>query len=148
MELEIIKRVTIGIVLTIQSYWDFRYKEIPTFVSIVGGGVGFFICIFEERELAHIMMAFIPGILCFIFCRVSQEAVGYGDAIMFLVLGMFYSLGTILSICMIAYSVAGTISLVLLLFFQKKGNYEIPFIPFLWMGWGVEFLFSLGGIYG
>lgn len=144
MELEIIGRATIGIVLTIQSYWDFRYKKIPSAVSIVGGILGILLCIFEKRELSEVMLAFVPGILCFCFCRISQEAVGYGDAIIFTVLGLFYSLETIISICMVAYSVAGIVSLVLLLFFHKKGNYEIPFIPFLWMGWSIEFLFLMG----
>lgn len=147
MELEILQRMLIGIVLSIQSYWDIKYKEIPTMLSLAGGVLGIFLCILEEREFAEIVIAFVPGIICFVFCKVSQEAVGAGDAIMFLVLGTFYSLETVLSICMVAYSAAGILSLVLLLVFHKKGTYEIPFIPFLWIGWGMEFLFLLGGAY-
>lgn len=141
------RRVIIGIVLSIQSYWDIKDKEIPTSVSLIGGILGLLLCMYEEREFVHLLVAFIPGILCLIFCKISKEAIGYGDAIVFLVLGVFYSLERIVSICMVAYSVAGILALILLIFFHKNKNYEIPFIPFVWIGWGVEFLFLLGEVY-
>lgn len=147
MELEIIRRVIIGIMLSIQSYWDIKDRAIPTSVSILGGVFGLLFSIYEERELVHLLAAFVPGILCLFFCKISKEAVGYGDAIVFLVLGLFYSLEGIVSICMAAYSVAGILALILLVFFHKNKNYEIPFIPFVWIGWGVEFLLLLGAVY-
>lgn len=134
-----------GIVLCIQSIWDMKKKKIPLIVSITAGIIGIVLCMFLERELMSIFTALVPGVVCLICGKVSGEAVGYGDGIVLIVMGFYYSLEQLIIICMTAFGTAGIVGIVLLLIFKKRGNYEIPFVPFLLIGWSVERVFFVGG---
>ena len=79
--------------------------------------------------------AFIPGLICFLLGYWTKESIGYGDAGLLCALGMLYSFENIVFICMTAVVLAGITGLILLVVFHKNGKYEIPFVPFLWMGW-------------
>lgn len=136
----ILSRVVMGIVLAIQSVWDLRTKEIPTIVSLCGGLAGVVVSFISGRELKEILFACIPGVVCFLVCRVTNGAVGYGDAILLTVMGTVYSFAEIIFICVAAYSLAVFIALVLIVVFHKKRNYEIPFVPFFAFGWLMEMI--------
>ncbi len=136
----VLPRIIAGIMLSLQGYWDIRYKQIPTIVSVLGGVVGFAIHITTENKLENVLFAFIPGIICLLCCIVTRGAVGYGDAILLLTMGCLYSYEELLFICGVAMGVAAIVSMILFIGFHKRGDYEIPFVPFLWVGWVLEFI--------
>ena len=140
------KEILVGGLLSIQSYWDLRYKEIPSMISIIAGIVG--ICLWKngERNIAEIICSFIPGIVCLACGKISREAIGYGDGILLCILGIYYTLEKLMEICLIAISAAGLWGLTLLILFHKKGKYEIPFVPFLLFGWIIQIIGTSGGI--
>jgi len=142
----ILSRVLMGMVLFIQSIWDLREKEIPTVVSLFGALGGFIISLWNGRGYKEMLLACIPGIILFLCARVTKEAVGYGDALLLTAMGMTYSTGEIGFICVIAFALASEVALILFAIFHKKGNYPIPFVPFLGIGWLVEFMSAYGGI--
>lgn len=131
--------------MVIQTYWDIRYKEIPILVSLVGGILGVVICIWEQRGFVDVMCALIPGIAALLIGRISKEAIGYGDGVLLCVMGFYFTLEELLAVCMIAFMAAALIALILLVVFHKKGSYEIPFVPFLLIAYGVENLVKAGG---
>ena len=92
----------------------------------------------------NVFCAVFPGILCLFIAKITQEAIGYGDGILLCGLGCVYSLEEILRVCMIASFLGGIAAIVLLVCFGKRGNYEIPFVPFLFMGWFVDVLLTGG----
>lgn len=141
----ILSKVWMGIILLIQSIWDLREKEIPTIVSVIGGVMGLCLSIATGRNGIEILCACIPGVFCFLCCKVTKGAVGYGDAILLTAMGMVYSLGELGVICCVAFGLASVVALGLLVIFRKKGNYEIPFVPFLAIGWAVELWIFCGG---
>ena len=122
----------------VEAYFDLKYKEIPLWLSLVGGAIGILFCVQEERAIGQIILAFIPGILALGFSWVTKELMGYGDGIILLVLGSYMSLEKVLSIGMLAFVLAGIVALVLLVVFHKKGGYRIPFIPFLGIAYWLE----------
>lgn len=142
----ILSRIIAGVVLSLQCYWDIRYKEIPTIVSIFAGVVGLVIHLTIENDLQNMLIAFVPGIVCLFCCMVTKESVGYGDAILLIAMGCLYSCEELVFICSVALVTAAVVSMVLCIGFHKKGNYEIPFVPFLWLGWLLELVTAQGRI--
>lgn len=135
----------IGLMLCIQSYWDIRYKEIPSIVSAVGGILGVCIWYQTDKSIVGMILSLIPGILCLLCGRISKEAIGYGDGIVICVLGMYYTLEELLVIGAVSISAAGIYGLVLLVLFHKDVRYEIPFVPFLLFGWFIRIMIIYGG---
>lgn len=124
-----------GICLLIQGIWDLRKKEIPTCISIGFGGVSLIYSIYGQRASEDIFLGVLPGILFLLIGLVTKQAVGYGDGILLCALGMYYALEDLLSICLIAMVFSVVVALILLVVFHKNGKYEIPFVPFLFLGW-------------
>ena len=140
------KEIVLGIWLGIQGGLDLKYKEIPLWLAIFGGVVGMVFCILERRTLGDVVLSCLPGVIALIFSKLTNEVMGYGDGVVFLVMGIFLSLERLLAIGMLAFLIAGVAALVLLVIFRKKGNYRIPFLPFLCMAYGIEYWIAKGGM--
>ena len=135
-----------GICLLIQGLWDVRTKEIPMWISICFGGCSFLYSICMQRSWTSILLALVPGVVCLMLGCVTRQAIGYGDGILITALGMLYSIEELLEICMVAMLFACAAGLILLIVFKKEGNYEIPFVPFLFMGWMMVYIIHWAGI--
>jgi len=131
--------------LGIQGCIDLKYKEIPFVVSLAGAVIGMGFCIGEGRAFESILLACIPGIAALLFAKISNEMMGYGDGILFVVMGIYLSWEKLVEVSMLAFVIAGVVALVLLVVFQKKGSFKIPFVPFLGLAYGLECLIELGG---
>jgi len=124
-----------GVYLLIEGLRDFRTKEISLWGSLGVGLVGLLYSISVGRAWTSIILAEIPGIICLLISFCTRQSVGYGDGILLCSLGMLYTFEDLLIICTIAIGFAGLMGLVLLVVFRKSGKYEIPFVPFLFIGW-------------
>ncbi|MBQ3558701.1 MAG: prepilin peptidase [Agathobacter sp.] len=138
------KEIILGIWLGIQSVMDFKYKEIPLWFTLLGGVVGIVICVREERTIGEVLVSCLPGLVVIFFSWMTKEIIGYGDGIVLLVMGFYLSLSQVLSVGMFAVLIAGIVALILLTVFQKKGSYRIPFIPFLTLAYGIDYLIRIG----
>jgi len=138
------KEIVLGIWLVILGYVDFRKKEIPLWFSILGGMIGVVICTVEGRDFFDIVFACLPGALAMNFSWMTRETIGYGDGIVLLIMGIYLPVSQLLSIGMLAFFIAGIIALLLLTVFHKKGTYRIPFIPFLSIAYGIEYMMRIG----
>ena len=121
--------------LLIQAIWDIRTKELPLWMSLVLGGSGFVYSVCYKNYDLEIIIALLPGLFCLFLGYVTRQAVGYGDGILICSLGMIYTWQEVVQICSIAIVFAGLAGLILLVVFQKNRKYEIPFVPFLFLGW-------------
>lgn len=139
------KEIILGIWLGIEGGIDFAYKEIPLWLSAVGGSLGIIFCIAEERNVLTVAIACLPGIIFLGLAKVTKEVIGYGDGVILLVMGFYLPLQRILSVGMLAFLLAGIVALVLLVVFHKKGSYQIPFLPFLAAAYVVDWISSFGG---
>lgn len=140
------KEVVFAIWLGIQGCLDFKYKEIPIWLSLLGGGIGVLFCVIEERNIRNMLIACVPGIIVLIFSWITKEVIGYGDGMVLLVMGAYMPIAQILSIGMLAFCLAGIVALILLVLFRKKGKEQIPFIPFLFIAYGLEYVTKVEGI--
>ena len=139
------KAFILGAVLLIQGVIDLKYKEIPFWVSAVGAVLGIGISILEKREVVGLLLAVLPGVLALLFARASREALGYGDGVLFIVMGIYLSLGHVLEIAMMAFGIAGICALILIVVFRKKRDDQIPFVPFLTVSYILWLFINEGG---
>ena len=137
------KEIVLGVWLGIQACIDFKYKEIPLWISLIAGSIGFGFCVIEKRGIEEILLSLVPGMVSLCLSKLTGEVIGYGDGIILIVMGMFLPLRELLSIGMTAFLIAGCVALVLLTLFQRRGNYRIPFVPFLFLAYVMDIL--IGG---
>lgn len=138
------KAAILGVWLSIQGCVDFKYKEIPLWFSLLGGIIGVGFCVAEERAGIEILCGVMPGVLALGFSWLTKEVIGYGDGIVLVVMGIYLPIREILSLGMMAFSIAGVIALILMTVFKKKGNYRIPFLPFLAVAYWIDYLIRIG----
>lgn len=138
MMFEIIKLAIIIFALTVNSISDVKKRRI--FLGIIGilfaGGVLFRI---YDKTLVSFdtLYCLIPGVLTILLSFVSKGSVGLGDALMILSLGLYMKANEILSVIMVAVTLAGIVALVCVTVLKKGRKYELPFIPFLYIGFVV-----------
>ncbi len=63
--------------------------------------------------------------------KLTGEALGYGDSIVIIILGISVGLWNLLALLMLAFLLAAGCSTVLLAFFDFQKKKTLPFIPFL-----------------
>ncbi len=140
------KEIILGVWIGVQAGFDFRYKEIPIWFSAIGAVIGIGFCVVEKRECLSLLLACLPGFMAFVFSWVTKESLGYGDGIVLLIMGIYLPISRLISIGMQAFLIAGMTALVLLVVFRKNGKYRMPFVPFLGIAYGCDWLIRMGGM--
>lgn len=140
------KEIVLGVLLVIQGGIDFKNKEIPLWLSLLGGIIGVIFCVTEGRDINEILFACMLGLGALLFSKMTKEVIGYGDGILLVVMGLYLSLENLMSVVMLAFGIAGIVALVLLVVFRKNGHYEIPFVPFLSLAYVLEYCIALGEV--
>ncbi len=120
------------------SILDLREKKISLMVVIFYALIGMGYQIINKNLGFWIVAALIPGLLALAFAKLTREKIGYGDGLLLLALGCYLAIEELVLVCMIAVCLAGTVALILLLFFHKGRDYAIPFVPFLLCGYIME----------
>ena len=138
------KEIILGVWLGVQAGFDMKYKEVPSCLSIVGVVIGIGCCVVEKRAPIDFLLACLPGLLAVGFSWITKEIMGYGDGIILTVMGFFLPISQLISIGLLAFFMAGVVALGLLVLFHKNGRYRIPFIPFLGLAYGWDWLIRLG----
>lgn len=75
------------------------------------------------------------GVVILLFCRFSEEALGFADGIIILVCGIAFGLQETVTLCFFSAVYAGIYSAVLLLMHRVGRKSRIPFLPFLLLGY-------------
>ncbi|MCI8991901.1 MAG: hypothetical protein HFG80_04095 [Eubacterium sp.] len=120
-------------VLGIGSIQDIKKRQVGWPV-ILAGLAGAFVFWFrgpagagaEEFFLGLIPGAGLAGLAVF-----SRQAVGFGDALMVAVMGLYTGIRQVWAELMTAGILALAAALILLVIFKKGKKYELPFLPFL-----------------
>ncbi len=122
--------------LCIMSVEDIRKKEIRRVWLLVLGVAGVLLMVVGGglRGVAD-LAGFIPGMLCLLVAWMTKEQLGWGDAILILVMGCYLDAIALMNVCMIAFAIAGFSALVLIVVVKKSKKYELPLVPFLLTGY-------------
>lgn len=149
MILEIISDIVLLSYLFLMSIYDIRKKEIQLRISIVTAVVltagQFCRIVCGEMAWYTAFTGVIVGGLLIGISKVTRGAVGTGDGIVFMISGVvlgFFENGILLFLSLVFAAAAGTC----LMLSRRVGRKDmIPFVPFIFMGYGVMCLWKMSG---
>ena len=124
-----------GLLLGGLAVVDFKQKKIPVLPVAAMGVLLLLFRLWNGVELRELATGLLPGAGLLLFARLSREAVGTGDGLVLLALGMGYGAEEILVMLFVALCLAAGLSVVLLVSKRAGRKSEIPFLPFLFFGW-------------
>ena len=118
--------------LIYESVIDIRYKKIDVRVAIAACIVSILIgCIFYGHTVINILYGIILGIFLALLAWVSKQRIGYGDAVVFMVLGMCLEPVRVLWILWSSMVMAGVYGMVKIIVFNKSRSLALPYVPFV-----------------
>ena len=107
--------------LIYESVIDIRYKKIDVRAVIAACAVSIPAgCIFYGHPVINILYGIILGIFLALLAWVSRQRIGYGDAVIFMVLGMCLEPVRVLGILWISMFMAGVYGIVKIIAFNKS----------------------------
>ena len=119
------------------SLQDIRRKAISAFYIKTGIVMGIVYVLWEwQQQLADWQdksLSLIPGIIFLIIARLSKEKIGYGDGILFLVLGICMEAKEIWNLWQIALLLSTMISVLMMIIKRWKLCSTVAFVPFVWL---------------
>lgn len=123
--------------LAVFTYFDLRFKKIPTacFVLFAFTGIAYVIRTGDYANVSR-YMGVLAGLVFLCLSILSKEAIGKGDALLFMILGWFLGIYQTMFLLFAAFSLCALASVLLLVL--GKGNFKttIPFLPFLYVALG------------
>lgn len=143
-----IESVIVIFFLVLGSIWDVKKKSVPYMYLLLWGIVALVYLIsnslIKKNGDIWITMLFgiIPGIICLLISYVSREQIGYGDGWAILLMGALLGISRIMKLLLTAFSLLTVIAIVLLITKKAKRKSTIPFIPFLFLGYLMVFLYG------
>ena len=121
--------------LGINSWIDFRKKQISLLSVGVFLAVGIvYECVVLDKNPA-VFWGLLPGAVLLGVSRLSREALGMGEALLRLVLGIYLGLEAALDVLLLALFLAAVWAGILIFAKKKSRNYAFPFVPFLLIGY-------------
>lgn len=129
-------------ILFICSVEDWKKKTIALwkicFYGFAAAGIYIGELLFQSSNLYESLLSAaagaIPGIILFLLGKASDEAIGYGDCWIVLILGISMGFWNVLGILSTAFWGIFTWAVCVFLKKKKSRNKQIPFIPFLTIG--------------
>ena len=109
--------------LIYESVIDIRYKKIDVRAVIAACAVSI--------PVGCFLYGIILGIFLALLAWVSKQRIGYGDAVIFMVLGMCLEPVRVLGILWISMLMAGVYGIVKIIAFNKSRSLALPYIPFV-----------------
>ena len=118
--------------LGILSIEDLKWKKLHSLPIAAIGIIGIVFSVITDAWMhGGWWLGWIPGILVLFFAWLTKESIGYGDGLVILSMGGFYSAVELCSVLLLAVTIAGVGALILLVFFRKNRKTQLAFVPFL-----------------
>lgn len=130
--------------LTLFSVEDIKKKKInliPVALFLLCGII--FQCLAKNLTFLEILGGASLGVFLLCVSRVSHEAMGYGDGLIFLVTGVFLGVWENFQLLFTSLVTAFVFSAIQIFIRKKSGKDEMAFVPFIW----ISYLIHLGGVY-
>ena len=136
--MEIVEQIILAIGLFINAILDIKKREVSVLVvllmAIFEVGYKFY---YDLILFPKCILSIIPGLVMIIISFFSDQSIGYGDGLLVMCLGLYMMVDQILFMGIISVTIAGVFAIILVIFGHKKKNYEIPFVPFMVIGYGM-----------
>lgn len=122
--------------LGICSWEDIKKREVTLSLICIYGIFGMLLHLFLDKiAIFDILGGMAIGIILLLIGKLFHQCVGYGDGFIILVSGIYLGMNKNIELLFYSVILSGIFSLILLCIFRKKKDYEIPFIPFVFLGY-------------
>ena len=134
--MEILNNIVILILLALCTFFDIKSKQLPLKM------IALFALIIVERCFANgyfgswdFLLRLAPGVLLLLIAFATNQAIGYGDGVIIVLIGLMLDIQVTISLIFIAFILSSIISLIILI--SKKGDRQtrLPFMPFMLTAW-------------
>lgn len=131
-----VSRVIAMGVLTGLSVMDCKIRKVPRDVLLVCmAGSVIYQVVTRDVEWRLSVAGGLVGAGFLIMSRLTREAIGYGDSLAILILGIYLGIWSLLVVLVTSFFILAVIALICLVIRDKKRNLAFPFYPFLTMGY-------------
>ena len=111
---------------------DLKSKTIPIWWTVVFGISAMIYQIFwKKQKLEAILFSMIIGVTLLVAAKISNQRIGYGDGIIFLILGLWIGFWDGISLLFFSLILSSIISVYFIIVRRKGRDYRIQFIPFV-----------------
>ncbi|CVI65111.1 Type IV leader peptidase family protein [Clostridiales bacterium CHKCI001] len=111
---------------------DLKSRKIPIWwTAICGIGAVIYQVAEKKQSIGGIVVSMTIGVVLLAIARISSQSIGYGDGIIFLILGLWIGFWDTLSLLFFSLVLSSLVSAYLMIIRRKQRNYKIPFIPFV-----------------
>lgn len=118
--------------LGLGSYFDLKSRELPLKFLAVFGMFGIFLnLIWKYQTFEQVFGSLLIGGLFLLIGKMTKEAIGYGDGLCFMILGIFEGWKTMIGILAAAFFFSGIYGIWKILCHGGKTSDAMPFLPFL-----------------
>lgn len=126
-------------ILLYAAWKDKQCKSIPYYLPIMGIAIALLCRLAEEVPMAEtlptVCQAFLPGFFLLLTAFFTEQKVGYGDGLMVLVMGAFTNMTYCILSLMLGLCVSCLFAMLFLVRKKVKMKDQIPFLPFLLVGY-------------
>lgn len=130
-----IKEICVLVFLGLNTWTDIRKREISLTAAGIFGAVGMLFLLWERGISWQLCLPLAAGGLFWGIHRLTGGAVGMGDSLLLAALGTVLEWQELCSVLLLGLGGCGICALVLLVVFHKGRNAELPFAPFLLLGY-------------
>ncbi len=118
--------------LVLCSISDLRTRRISTMLLLIMSLFTILLSLFlVRREGAEVAGGVLVGVIFWLISKYSNEAIGYGDSWIMSLMGIYLGGRYLLEITVIAFFLAGLVSLVGITLKKWRKSVKIPFVPLL-----------------
>lgn len=129
------KEVSILTFLGLNSLLDIKKKEISLWLTGFYGLAGILVSLQEGRSLWGILTAFGIGISFLCLAMLTKGSVGMGDGLILIALGTMMDWNELLAVVLMGLLCCAGCSLFSLIILHRGRKEELPFIPFVLLGY-------------
>lgn len=128
----ILCQLLFAVYMAVLTIMDIKWKKVSLAV-LLSGFIFLAMGVLCGRDIHMIVLAAGAGvgIVFLIVSRVTEEAFGYGDSILILIMGGFLGFWNILSLLVAAFSAAALFAIFMLVRKKFHRKSAFPFVPFL-----------------
>lgn len=122
--------------LSICSIQDLKEKQISIWPILIFGVLGEIMNLVDGKiNVKEGLMCFGVGIILYLYSVLSEEKIGKGDAAVMGITGVYAGFWAALGVLWIASIMALAVGLIVLKVKKETLKYELPFIPFILVGY-------------
>ena len=118
------------------AFQDRKYGRISLILAGAGGLTALLCRIISGQTVfTDILVSFIPGVLLALIAFASSQAIGFGDAAMAAVAGLFLGCSGCVLLLLISLAICAAASAALVILRKKTWKDQMPFAPFMLAGY-------------